>query len=126
MSSLERLGEAGWLQDVRSEESLAGQACNQPGAGPIPFHAFRRACAFYSLSLPFAAWWSPEESKDMGARARTVRVRPSWSVWQRARRAQMGGMEVSAGGHKSDCRSTAGEDQQGLRLCGLEGRRCMQ
>jgi hypothetical protein len=22
---------------------------------------------------------------DMGARARTVRVRPSWSVWQRAR-----------------------------------------
>ena len=30
MSSLERLGEAGWLPDVRSEESLAGQACNQP------------------------------------------------------------------------------------------------
>ena len=33
MSSLERLGEAGWLPDVRSEESLAGQACNQPGCG---------------------------------------------------------------------------------------------
>ena len=49
-------------------------------AGPIPFHAFRRACRYYSPSLPFAAWWSPEESKDMGARARTVRVRPSWSV----------------------------------------------
>ena len=30
MSSLERLGEAGWLPDVRSEESIAGQACNQP------------------------------------------------------------------------------------------------
>ena len=30
MSSLERLGEAGWLPDVRSEESLPGQACNQP------------------------------------------------------------------------------------------------
>ena len=92
----------------------------------MAFHAFRRACGFYSLSLPFAAWWSPHKSKDMGARARTVRVRPSWSVWQRARRAQMGGMEVSAGRHKSDCRSTAGEDQQGLRLCGLEGRRSMQ
>ena len=30
MSSLERLGEAGWLPDVRSEESLLYQACNQP------------------------------------------------------------------------------------------------
>ena len=30
MSSLERLGEAGWLPDVRKEESLRGQACNQP------------------------------------------------------------------------------------------------
>jgi hypothetical protein len=28
---------------------------------------------------------------------------------------------VSVRRHKSDCRSTAGEDQQGLRLCGLEG-----
>ena len=45
---------------------------------------------------------------------------------QRVRRAQMGGVEVSAGRHKSDCRSTAGEDQQGLRVCGLEGRRSMQ
>ena len=51
-------------------------------ADPIPFHAFRgRACRYYSLSLPFAAWWSPHKSDDMGARARTVRVRPSWSVW---------------------------------------------
>jgi hypothetical protein len=33
----------------------------------------------------------------------------------------------SAERHKSDsCRSTAGEDQQGLRVCGLEGRRLMQ
>ena len=30
VSSLERLGEAGWLPDVRKEESLRGQACNQP------------------------------------------------------------------------------------------------
>ena len=30
VSSWERLGEAGWLQDVRTEESIAGQACNQP------------------------------------------------------------------------------------------------
>ena len=96
------------------------------GADPMAFHAFRRAWAFNSLSLPFAAWWSPEESKDMAARARTVRVRPSRSEWQRVRRARMGGIMVSAGRHKSDCRSTAGEDQQGLRLCGLEGRRSMQ
>jgi hypothetical protein len=27
VSSLERLGEAGWLPDVRSEESLLYQAC---------------------------------------------------------------------------------------------------
>ena len=38
-------------------------------ADPIPFHAFRRACRFYSLSLPFAAWWSPHKSDDMGAHA---------------------------------------------------------
>ena len=44
----------------------------------------------------------------MGARARTVRVRPSWSVCQRARRAQIGGMEVSAERHKSDCRRLHG------------------
>lgn len=35
-SSLERLGEAGWLQDVRTEESLAGQACNQPSRHTTP------------------------------------------------------------------------------------------
>ena len=90
------------------------------------FTPFDARARFYSLSLPFAAWWSPEESKDMGARARPLRMRPSWSEHQRVRRAQMGGIEVSAGRHKSDCRSTAGEDQQGLRVCGLEGRRSMQ
>ena len=96
------------------------------GANSEAFNAFRRACGFYSLSLPFAAWWSPQGSDDMAARARTVRVQPSRSEYQRARRAQMGGAEVSAERHKSDCRSTAGEDQQGLRFCGLEGRRSMQ
>ena len=55
---------------VRKLRSVGG------AAGPIPFHAFRRACAFYSLSLPFAAWWSPEESKDMGVRARLLRTHP--------------------------------------------------
>ena len=34
MSSLERLGEAGWLPDVRSEESLPGQACNSSAPAP--------------------------------------------------------------------------------------------
>ena len=74
-------------------------------ASPKAFHASRRACGFYSLSLPFAAWWSHEESKDMGVRARLLRTHPSWSEHQRVRRAQMGGIMVSAGGHKSDCRS---------------------
>ena len=74
------------------------------GANSEAFHAFRRACGFYSLSLPFAAWWSPEESKDMGVRARLLRTHPSWSEHQRVRRAQMGGIMVSAGRHKSDCR----------------------
>ena len=92
----------------------------------MAFHAFRRACRYYSLSLPFAAWWSPQGSDDMAARARPLRVQPSRSEYQRARRAQMGGAEVSAERHKSDCRSTAGEDQQGLHVCGLEGRRSMQ
>ena len=101
--------------------------CRSKGCtSPVAFHASRRATRFYSLSLPFAAWWSPQGSDDTAARARTVRVRPSWSVWQRARRAQMGGMEVSAERHKSACRSTAGEDQQGLRVCVLEGRRWLQ
>jgi hypothetical protein len=100
--------------------------CGRGAADPIPFHASRRACAFYSLSLRFAAWWSPQGSNDMAARARPLRVQPSRSEYQRARRAQVGGAEVSAERHKSDCRSTAGEDQEGLRLCGLEGRRSMQ
>jgi hypothetical protein len=52
---------------------------------------------------------------------------PSWSKHQLVRRAQMGGVEVSAGRHKSaSCRSTAGEDQQALRICGSEGRRWLQ
>jgi hypothetical protein len=47
---------------------------------------------------------------------------------QRVRRAQMGGVEVSAGRHKSACRSTRPEreDQQALRNCGSEGRRWLQ
>ena len=57
----------------------------------MAFHAFRRACRYYSLSLPFAAWWSPQGSDDMAARARPLRVQPSRSEYQRARRAQMGG-----------------------------------
>jgi hypothetical protein len=73
------------------------------GADPMAFHAFRRACRFYSLSLPFAAWWSPQGSDDMAARARPLRVQPSRSEYQRARRAQMGGAEVSAGGEYHSC-----------------------
>ena len=68
----------------------------------MAFHAFRRACRFYSLSLPFDAWWSPQGSDDMAARARPLRVQPSRSEYQRARRAQMGGAEVSAERHKQE------------------------
>ena len=51
----------------------------------MAFHAFRRACGFFSLSLPFAAWWPPDKSKDMGVRARLLRTHPSWSEHQRER-----------------------------------------
>ena len=36
-------------------------------------------------------------------------------------RASAIGTEVSAERHKSDRRSTAGVDQQGIRICGLKG-----
>ena len=95
-------------------------------AGPIPFHASRRACGFYSWYRLRPTWRAPEKSKDIVARARPFRVRQfAWLV-EAPRRSSANGTEVSAGRHKSDCRSTAGEDQQGLRFCGLEGRRCMQ
>jgi len=57
----------------------------------------------------------------LGVRARLLRTHPSWSEHQRVRRAQMGGVEVSAGRHKSDCRSTAGEDQEVLRFVAWKG-----
>ena len=114
----------GWVAVSPAELHLSH--VGKGSASPSAFHASRRATRFYSLSLPFAAWWSPDKSNDMAARARTVRVPPSWSEHQRVRRAQTAGAEVSAERHKSACCSTAGEDQQGLRLCGLEGRRCMQ
>ena len=60
------------------------------------------------------------------ARAQSFRVRPFWPERRRMSRASTKCTEVLAGRHKSDCRSTAGEDQQGLRVCGLEGRRSMQ
>ena len=60
------------------------------------------------------------------ARGRTARVRQFAWLIEAPRRSSAIGTEVLAGGHKSDCRSTAGEDQQGLRVCGLEGRRSMQ
>ena len=58
---------------------LTPQGISKGGANSEAFHAFRRACGFYSLPLPFAAWWSPQGSDDMAARARTVRVQPSRS-----------------------------------------------
>ena len=96
------------------------------GANLEAFHAFRRACGFYSWYRLRPAWWAPAKSKDIAARARSFRVRQFAWLIEAPRRSSAIGTEVLAGGHKSDCRSTAGEDQQGLRFCGLEGRRCMQ
>ena len=115
-----------------SQPGAAGRGAWPPAtvsrgaAGPIPFHAFRRACAFYSWYRLRPTWWAPEKSKDIAACARSFRVRQIAWLIEAPRRSSAIGTEVSAGRHKSDCRSTAGEDQQGLRLCGLEGRRSMQ
>jgi hypothetical protein len=61
--------------------NLRGGERVKGGANSVSFHASRRACGFYSWYRLRPAWWSPHKSDDMGARARTVRVRPSWSVW---------------------------------------------
>ena len=97
------------------------------------FHAFRRACGFYSWCrywLLRPAWTmvgacscTNPRSKDIVALVTHRRAR---SLIPRATRvlartsahepcASTKCTEVLAGGHKSDCRSTAGEDQQGLR-----------
>ena len=107
-------------------EAANSQPYTRGAAGPIPFHAFRRACAFYSWYRLRPTWWAPAKSKDIVARARSFRVRPFWPERRRMSCASTKCTEVLAERHKSDCRSTAGEDQQGLRLCGLEGRRSMQ
>jgi hypothetical protein len=96
------------------------------GADPMAFHAFRRACGFYSWYRLRPAWWAPAKSKDTAACARSFRMPPFWSERRRMSRASTKCTEVLAERHKSDCRSTAREDQQGLRVCGLEGRRSMQ
>ena len=117
-------------EGIRTWAQMDGEHCMRciarGAAGPIPFHAFRRACAFYSWYRLRPTWWAPEKSKDIAACARSFRVRQFAWLIEATRRSSAIGTEVSAERHKSDCRSTAGEDQQGLRVCGLEGRRSMQ
>ena len=68
MSSLERLGEAGWLPAVRSEESLPGQACNQPDS------VCSRVCVYapwtISIFMWTKVWWGsgrrPRTSAGLG------------------------------------------------------------
>jgi hypothetical protein len=84
---------------------------------------FRNSYSWYRLR---PAWWAPAKSKDIVARARSFRVRPFGPERLRMSCASTKCTEVLAERHKSDCRSTAGEDQQGLRLCGLEGRQLVQ
>ena len=62
MSSLERLGEAGWLPDVRSEESLVG-----PGVQP----ATNRTG--YFTGPAYAVHARAAESRPRGKRARLRR-----------------------------------------------------
>jgi hypothetical protein len=93
---------------------------------PLAFHASRRATRFYSRYRLRTTWWAPEKSKDIVARARSFRVRLSWRRIEAPTRSSAIGTEVSAERHKSACRSTAGEDQQALRICGSEGRRWLQ
>jgi hypothetical protein len=101
--------------------------CVSRGAtNSIPFHAFRRACRFNSWYRLRPTCRAPEKSKDIAACARSFRVRQFAWLIEAPRRSSAIGTEVSAERHKSDCCSTAGEDQEGLRLCGLEGRRSMQ
>ena len=95
-------------------------------AGPLAIHASRRATRFYSRYRLRTTWWAPEKSKDIVARARSFRVRLFWRRIEAPTRSSAIGTEVSAGRHKSACRSTAGEDQQALRICGSEGRRWLQ
>ena len=103
-----------------------GRGLSGGAAGPIPFHAFGRACRFNSWYRLRPTCRAPEKSKDIAACARSFRVRQFAWLIEAPRRSSAIGTEVSAERHKSDCCSTAGEDQQGLRLCGLEGRRSMQ
>ena len=49
-----------------------------------------------SLSLAFAAWWSPDKSKDTAARARSSCVRPSKKICRAPTRARMAGIESCA------------------------------
>ena len=76
MSSLERLGEAGWLPDVRSEESFYSslyQACNQPkviAALSETKHAARGA----GLPKPAQTWQNPCQTR--GYSRVTVKKRP--------------------------------------------------
>jgi hypothetical protein len=101
--------------------------CDKGGANSVAFHASRRAWRFYSRYRLRTTWWAPEKSKDIiAARARSFRVRQSWRRIEAPTRSSAIGTEVSAERHKSACCSTAGEDQQGLRMYGWEGRRWLQ
>ena len=98
---------------------LCAGAWTRGAAGPIPFHAFRRACAFYSWYLLRPTWWAPENPRTLPhARAPSAcgKLRGSLRL-QGVRAHRYRGL---GGPPQSDCRSTAGEDQQGLRVCGLE------
>ena len=82
--------------------------CSTGGAtSPMAFHAFRRACGFYSWYRLRPTCRAPETSKDNAACARSFRVRQFAWLIEAPRRSSAIGTEVSAERHKSDLRATA-------------------
>jgi hypothetical protein len=125
VSSLELLGEAGWLPDVRSEESLPGQACNQPSRQPgrrtVRILPFWRSGRIFFFAQPISLWVvaSPEPSmmiaksstvSDMSPRLRPENVPDSIMSIGRRMNANAGGVARAAGG---DGGSPGGEQDIG-------------
>jgi hypothetical protein len=84
------------------------------------------ACAARAHEAPSGGRATAAERRRRWYGEGDARARVHATYHAMRRRAQMGGIKVSAERHKSDCRSTVGKDQEGLRFCGLEGQRCMQ
>ena len=72
----------------------------------------------FSVPIVAETWQALEKSNDIAARARSFRVRQfAWLIEASSAFERTAiGTEVSACGHKSDCRSTAGEPTKASNL----------